>query len=61
MQSMLKSDESCWLKAITRKHRKSFHPIRHILLIYFLEESVDSISNYSQESYKPFGKGHIHV
>ncbi|MDA1586173.1 TnsD family transposase [Bacillus cereus group sp. TH230-1LC] len=57
MQSMLKSDESCWLKAITRKHRKSFHPIRHILLIYFLEESVDSISNYSQESYKPFGEG----
>ncbi|MGF2772608.1 MULTISPECIES: TnsD family Tn7-like transposition protein [Bacillus cereus group] len=57
MQSMVKSDESCWLKAITRKHRKSFHPVRHILFIYFMGESVGSINEKKDTCYYPFGKG----
>lgn len=29
-------DENCWLKAILRKHRKGFDPIRHILIQDFI-------------------------
>lgn len=51
------SNPSCWLKSITRKHRKSFHPIRHILLILFLHENVESISSMEISNNSPFGKG----
>ncbi|HAF29043.1 MAG TPA: hypothetical protein DCG75_08340 [Bacteroidales bacterium] len=30
------NDPSCWLKSIVRKHRKSFDPIRHILIENFV-------------------------
>ncbi|MED4534173.1 TnsD family transposase [Metabacillus fastidiosus] len=50
-------DPACWLKAITRKHRKSFHPIRHILLVNFLGETVNSIENFDYRPIFPFGKG----
>ncbi|WP_253199333.1 TnsD family transposase [Clostridium tagluense] len=45
-----------WLSSIVRKHRKVFHPIRHILLIKFLGTTVE---NFFQEKtlYQPFGKG----
>ncbi|WP_225316079.1 TnsD family Tn7-like transposition protein [Lysinibacillus fusiformis] len=49
-------DGDCWLRAITRKHRKSFHPIRHLLLIHFLGESVDTIEKYANKQYRPFGE-----
>lgn len=48
--------ESCWLKAITRKHRKVFHPVRHILLIYFLGETVGTLNKVNRED-NPFGHG----
>jgi hypothetical protein len=53
------SDESCWLKSITRKHRKSFHPARHILFITFLGESIERMSSQNKfiEITQPFGKG----
>jgi len=47
---------SCWLKSITRKHRKAFHPLRHILLIYFLTNSVENLNKFSEIEYQPFGK-----
>jgi len=50
-------DGNCWLRAITRKHRKSFHPVRHLLLIHFLGESVDTIEQYANKHYRPFGRG----
>lgn len=50
-------DSECWLRAITRKQRKSFHPVRHLLLIHFLGESVDTIYNNHSTSYHPFGMG----
>ena len=49
-------DGDCWLRAITRKHRKSFHPIRHLLLIHFLGESVDTIEQYANKHHRPFGE-----
>lgn len=49
-------DGDCWLRAITRKHRKSFHPIRHLLIIHFLGESVDTIEQYANKHYRPFGE-----
>lgn len=39
------NDESSWLRAIVRKHRKTFHPIRHLLLIIFLTESFKRFLN----------------
>ncbi|MGE7945981.1 TnsD family Tn7-like transposition protein [Lysinibacillus sp. NPDC093688] len=47
--------ESCWLKTITRKHRISFHPVRHLLLMNFLEIEINTIEMDYFES--PFGKG----
>lgn len=45
-----------WLSCIVRKHRKAFHPIRHILMIKFLSNSLkDFLRN--EICYEPFGKG----
>jgi hypothetical protein len=52
--------ESCWLKTITRKHRTTFHPVRHILLFEFLGETLDSINSHKElveDSILEFGKG----
>lgn len=45
-----------WLSAMVRKPRKVFHPIRHLLLINYLELSVEEFFSKKYE-YKPFGKG----
>lgn len=55
--SINKNSESCWLKSITRKHRKIFHPIRHLLLIKFLGETVETFYSYAGQEVKPFGEG----
>jgi len=57
MQSIPTSEEgSCWLRNITRKHRKSFHPIRHILLLTFFGKQICDIET-KMEYEGPFGKG----
>lgn len=57
MQSRVDEDNpSCWLKAITRKHRKAFHPVRHLLFIRFLGATIDTILSYSCKELLPFGK-----
>lgn len=43
-----------WLFSIFRKHRKSFHPVRHLLIIRFLTNSIDDFFNNDYQ-YKPFG------
>lgn len=48
-------DKSNWLSQIVRKHRKVFHPIRHLLMIRFLGESVDTFFQNNKQ-YRPFGK-----
>ncbi|MCD9188953.1 MAG: TnsD family transposase [Pyrinomonadaceae bacterium] len=57
VHSNIESDEmSNWLSGIVRKHRKTFHPIRHLLLIRFLGQDVNSFFSNDQSS-KPFGIG----
>ncbi len=38
-----------WLKLIVQKHRKGFHPIRHLLIMHFLGLSLDDVF-YAVES-----------
>ena len=54
--TVAKTKDYNWLLAITRKHRKSFHPIRHLLMIRFLTDSVDRFFSTNYQ-YQPFGKG----
>lgn len=49
-------DESNWLSGIVRKHRKSFHPVRHLLLMRFLSGSAEEFFK-NATVYMPFGKG----
>lgn len=49
-------DENNWLSGIVRKHRKAFHPIRHLLFIRFICGSLDDFFGNVQ-NYSPFGQG----
>ncbi|MBW4693437.1 MAG: TnsD family transposase [Lyngbya sp. HA4199-MV5] len=49
-------DEHNWLTGIVRKHRKTFHPLRHLLMLRFLGVSVADFFQVDR-SYKPFGAG----
>jgi Tn7-like transposition protein D/TniQ len=55
LQSSLRG-ESNWLAAMVRKHRRSFHPLRHLLLMNFLGISLEEMF-HQDEQYKPFGDG----
>ena len=55
LQSSLRGDNN-WLAAMVRKHRRSFHPLRHLLLMNFLDISLEEMF-YQDEQYKPFGNG----
>lgn len=56
-QSTVNSDdESNWLCMIIRKHRKTFHPIRHLLMIRYLGLTLGEVF-YKELEYKPFGEG----
>lgn len=56
LQSQIEYIESDWLTMIFQHHRKSFHPIRHILVIMFLGETLPSYFEEST-SFRPFGVG----
>ena len=45
-----------WLASITRKHRKSFHPYYHILLLNFLGLDIDDVFEETSISIEPFGR-----
>src|SRR5699024_7443812 len=45
-----------WLASITRKHRKSFHPYYHILLLTFLGLDVNDVFQETSLKVEPFGK-----
>lgn len=55
MQSSILLEETNWLTMIFQKHRKSFHPIRHILVLLFLELDMNQL--FIKEEYYPFGLG----
>lgn len=44
LQSLVNS-ESGWLKQIFQKHRKGFHPIRHLLIMQFLGLTLEEVFN----------------
>ncbi|MGG1689414.1 TnsD family transposase [Heyndrickxia ginsengihumi] len=48
------SGSNSWLSTITRKHRKSFHPFHHILLLKFLQLRVTDIFQ-DNSHFRPFG------
>lgn len=48
--------DTSWLRNIVRKHRKSFHPVQHLLLIQFLNVSFKDLENYVGKKYEPFGQ-----
>lgn len=50
------ANEDNWLSSIVRKHRKAFHPIRHLLLIRFLNQEVAAFFGNEKDA-KPFGSG----
>lgn len=45
-----------WLKQLTRKHQRTFHPLRHLLFLQFLNSTPDDMFLYN-DFYKPFGNG----
>lgn len=45
-----------WLSSIVRKHRKAFHPLKHLLLIRFLTGNLEDFFELGHR-YTPFGKG----
>ncbi|WP_164525474.1 TnsD family Tn7-like transposition protein [Siminovitchia acidinfaciens] len=51
-----KKDYYNWLSSIVRKHRSVFHPIRHILVIKILCNSLQEFYS-TDHKYSPFGRG----
>lgn len=49
------NNHSKWIEGITRKHRKSFHPYYHTLLINFLNRDLNTVIKPTPLSYHPFG------
>jgi hypothetical protein len=57
LDSAIDPESDCnWLNGIVRKHRKAFHPIRHLLMLGFLGISVEDVFERGS-SYQPFGAG----
>lgn len=56
LQSPVSEKHEGWLSELVRKPRKTFHPLRHILLIRFLFGSVASFFA-ENHTIKPFGAG----
>lgn len=48
--------DSHWIAGIVRKHRKSFHPIRHLLMMRFLAGSAEEFFS-NLRVFSPFGDG----
>ena len=55
LQSSVFFEETDWLTMIFQKHRRSFHPIRHILVMLYLDTDLDYL--FGKEEYSLFGKG----
>ena len=52
------NDQDTWFHKMLRKPKVSCHPLRHILLLGFLNETVSSlVNNINKITYEPFGSG----
>lgn len=49
-------DDYNWLRVITRHLKRHSHPFRHLLMLYFLEQDVDSFLQIEADT-GPFGSG----
>lgn len=56
LQSPINETRDNWLSRIFRYHRRSFHPIRHLLVMMFFGENLESYFQLNKE-YLPFGNG----
>ncbi|ADU31324.1 TnsD family Tn7-like transposition protein [Evansella cellulosilytica] len=54
--AIVANDEYNWLKVITRKLKRHVHPFRHLLMLYFLEQDLDSFLQVEADT-GPFGSG----
>lgn len=54
LQSSVIMEGTNWLTMIFQKHRKSFHPLRHTLIMLFVETDLDHL--FDKEKYLPFGR-----
>lgn len=50
-------DEYNWLRVVTRNLKRTVHPIRHLLLINFLQQDIEKFFRDINEEYSPFGEG----
>lgn len=55
MQSDIDNYNNNWLNDMLRRNNRTSHPIRHLLLIQFLEISISDLFN-KKIKYKPFGE-----
>lgn len=57
LQSKVDKDNPfCWLKSFSRRHKSTFHPIRHILFIHFLGSRLNLLSQEEENGLYPFGR-----
>ena len=58
MESSIDNDyEYNWLRTITRKVKRTVHPIRHLLLINFLQGDIEEFFKDINKQYNPFRQG----
>lgn len=58
LESEIDNDnEYNWLKVITRKPGRVVHPLRHILFIQYLSNTIEEFFHYSIKKTSPFGTG----
>lgn len=58
LESEIDNDnEYNWLKVITRKPGRVVHPLRHILFIQYLSNSIEDFFNCNKKKASPFGAG----
>lgn len=58
MESEIDKDyEYNWLKVVTRNTKRAVHPIRHLMLIYFLTQNIEEFFREFETEYMPFGEG----
>ncbi|AWB32031.1 TnsD family Tn7-like transposition protein [Clostridium botulinum] len=55
--SVNNDDEYNWLRVITRNLKRTVHPMRHLLLINFLEDDIEKFFKDINKQFNPFGKG----
>ncbi|MBR9658027.1 MULTISPECIES: TnsD family Tn7-like transposition protein [Bacillus cereus group] len=48
--------DTSWIRSMTRKHRKAFHPVQHLVMLNFLGVSIEQLPKLVGKQYYPFGE-----